>query len=197
MKRLETPWGSRVAVVSGTPPEPWFTAGELEIVSGFKLEKRRREWLLSRAAAKSLAIELGLCQSPAACTIDRPRLVINGITSPHFVSLSHSEGFAAAAIGLEPVGIDVQALRELPEEAAHLFLTPEEGLEMERCTLADRILHFWCAKEAAWKRGMGAQKTLTRVPVRLVSQRKNGLLFDSVETAVLDGAIAAVTLSTS
>jgi hypothetical protein len=39
--------------------------------------------------------------------------------------------------------------------------------------------------------------TLRQVPLQLIDERANGLLFDSVETFATDDRIAAVTLSIS
>ena len=162
MNVLELPqsWRARAVLVSGEPPE--IEAPE------FKLEKRRREWMLSRAAAALL---------PEA----------------KFVSYSHSEPYAAAAKDEAPVGIDVQVVREIEDRVAHLFLTDEEIEVMSRCTIAHRLLHFWCAKEAEWKRHGGVTLTLKRTPIVLLEELREGLRFDVVETVVIHDAIVALT----
>jgi 4'-phosphopantetheinyl transferase EntD len=194
MKVIQSEWSGRALIVRGPlPTEEWFGEDELIVARGFRLLKRRNEWMLSRAAAKMLAVELGLCDGPRECRIERPHLVVGGTVMPQFVSLSHSDDVAGVAIGPAPVGIDVQTLRDLPEESAHLFLTDEETEQMRSCHLPHRILHFWCAKEAAWKRAGGEHTTLTRVPIRLREERADGLVFDSVETTLLEGVIAAIT----
>ncbi len=38
-------------------------------------------------------------------------------------------------------------------------LTDEETEAMSRCSIAHRLLHFWCAKEAEWKRHGGGTVT--------------------------------------
>jgi phosphopantetheinyl transferase len=174
-----------------------FTDAELAIANAFKLEIRRREWLLSRLAAKQLAMQLGLARGLLSITIDRPFLIIDGARTDWRVSLSHSAPYAGAAIAHMPIGLDVQVVRDLDERAAHLFLSPEETDQMNGCALAHRILHFWCAKEAAWKQRSEEFVTLRQVPLRLIEERADGLLFDSVETFALDDLIAAVTLPTS
>ncbi len=186
-------------LITARSPEDglWFTDTELEIANGFKLAARREEWLHSRLVAKQLAIELGLANDPRAITIDRPFLVIGGVRTHWYVSLSHSGAYAGAAIDRAPIGLDVQVVRELDERAAHLFLSPEETDRLSGCALSRRILHFWCAKEAAWKQRSEEFVTLRQVPLRLVAERADGLLFDSVETFATDDLIAAVTLPTS
>lgn len=162
MNVIELPesWRARAVLVNGEPPE-------LEAPE-FKLEKRRREWRLSRAAAALL---------PEA----------------KFVSYSHSDPYAAAAKDAVPVGIDVQVVRELEERMAHLFLTDAETAVMSRCTLAHRMLHFWCAKEAEWKRHGGATVTLKQTPLMLLEERRDGLRFDVVETIAIQDVIVALT----
>ncbi|MFL6248299.1 MAG: 4'-phosphopantetheinyl transferase family protein [Thermoanaerobaculia bacterium] len=174
-----------------------FTAAELALANTFKLATRRDEWLLSRLAAKQLAMQLGLAGDPRAITIDRPFLIIDGQRTDWRVSLSHSAPYAGAAIARTPIGLDVQVVRDLNERAAHLFLSPEETDQVNGCTLSHRIVHFWCAKEAAWKQRSEEFVTLRQVPLQLIEQRKEGLLFDSVETFAIDDLIVAVTLPTS
>ena len=188
---------SRRFLITGAIREEWFTPRELAVADAFRLPKRREEWLRCRTAAKELALERGIVADPLACLVERPRLVIGGEESPWFVSLSHSEGWAGAAIDEQPVGIDVQVVREIAESAAHLFLTEAETESMQRCALAHRMLHFWCAKEAAWKQRFGELTTLKQVPVTLVEERETGLLFDVAETNLRDRLIVAITRPTS
>ena len=169
-----------------------FSNEELATAGAFRLPKRRDEFLLSRYAAKQLALARGLAHDARACAVARPRLVIDGHASL-FVSLSHSAPYAAAAIGNEPVGIDVQVVRPMKETAAHLFLTDDETAAMNRCTIADRALHFWCAKEAAWKQRLGTVDTLKQLPLTLIEERGDGLLFDLAETRAIGDAIIALT----
>jgi len=158
-------WRGRAMLVEGEPPE-------IETPAGLKLEKRRREWMLSRSAAALLP--------------DMP-----------FVSFSHAAPYAAAAKGMAPVGIDVQVIREVSERAAHLFLTEEEEEAMCGCAIPNRLLHFWCAKEAEWKRHGGKTVTLKMTPIVLAEEREHGLRFDVVETLRLGDVIVAVTSPTS
>jgi phosphopantetheinyl transferase len=162
MNVIELPesWRARAVLVTGEPPP--IDAPE------FKLEKRRREWMLSRAAAALLP--------------DAP-----------FVSYSHSEPYAAAAKDVVAVGIDVQVVRAIDERTAHLFLTEEETAAMSRCTIANRLLHFWCAKEAEWKRHGGATVTLKKTPIALLEEHRGGLRFDVAETVAIDEVIVALT----
>jgi 4'-phosphopantetheinyl transferase len=194
VRTIETPWPERVLVAADLDAlDAWFTMEERAAAAALPLEKRRSEWLLSRAAAKALAIRLGIARDPRTCAPARPHLVVEGRETGWYVSLSHSTPYAGAAIARAPVGVDVQVVRDLSDAAAHLFLTKEEEMEMRSCALPYRLLHFWCAKEAAWKRLGGSVATLRGVPVRLLSASDSGLTFDIVETALCGDAIVALT----
>lgn len=189
---LPEAWRRRALVLRETTIVlDWFDAEELAEASALSLPKRRAEWLLSRAAAKALAVDLGLVAAPAACHVADQRMASS------FVSLSHSAPYAAAAIDSLPVGVDVQVVRALDERAAHLFLTEEETAAMRRTNIADRLIHFWAAKEAVWKQLGGSSVTLKRVPLTLEGETGPGLSFDSVETYRDDDVVVALTRPTS
>lgn len=170
-----------------------FAEDELSVAAGFKLEKRRDEWLLSRCAAKILAVRQGLAFDPRNVRVARPRIIVDGVELPLFVSLSHSAPYAAAAIDEKPVGLDIQMVRPVDERATRLFLAAEEREVMERCTLADRVLHFWAAKEAAWKQRSDEFATLKGLRLELLQEVEDGLRFDAVDTWRQGELIVAVT----
>lgn len=167
---------SALVVAEVEEPRRWFTLGELAIVDAFPREKRREEWMLSRIAEKEL----------------RRR----GARGAH-VSYSHRAAYGAAAIGEEPVGIDVEVVREIRPDSARFFLTDAEAADAQRCAIDRALLHFWCAKEAAWKQRGGVLPTLKRVPLRLLREGQRGLVFDVVETFAVDDVVVAVTRPTS
>ena len=178
---LPEEWALRACVVAEVVnPRQWFSAEELAIVDAFPRAKRREEWMLSRIAEKEL----------------RRR----GAGGAH-VSYSHRGPYGAAAVGDAPVGIDVEIARDIRPESARFFLTEEESADAQRCRVERALLHFWCAKEAAWKqhggRVLNPSPTLKRVPLRLLRETGRGLLFDLVETVAVDDAIVAVTRPTS
>ncbi len=186
---MKTPWPDRVLVLEGTPDRALFTAEELATADEFKLPKRRDEWLLCRAAAKRLAVQLGIANDPRDVRVERPFLA----GTSWYVSLSHSTPYAAAALSRRPAGCDIQVVREIPEWSTHLFLTREEDEAMRRCAIAHRVLHFWCAKEAAFKQRSDEFKTMKQCPLQLVSESESGVLFDVVETVAIGDVILALT----
>jgi phosphopantetheinyl transferase len=194
MRRAALPesWQSRALVLRDVHrPDRWFRADEMAVADAFKLPKRRNEWLLSRVAAKKLAMELGYAHDPLAITIDLTRMRAGGRELR--VSLSHSGGYGAAAIDVQPVGIDIETPRVVRPQTAHFFLTDLEIAQMHRCRIDNALLHFWSAKEAAWKRLGGDVTTLKKVPLRLIREREDGVDFENVETFVSDAFVAALT----
>lgn len=179
-------------ILTERPPLTFFTDDELATANAFTLAKRREEWLLSRAAAKQLAMNEGFADDPRRVTVERPLLLIDGASSGWYVSLSHSFPYAGAAIDRQPVGFDVQVVREIAEWSSHLFLTDTETEQMRRCAIPHRVLHFWCAKEAAFKRDV-ATPTMKQTPIQLVEERTDGLTFNVVETEAMGELIVAVT----
>ena len=198
MNAIETPWPERALVIRADVLDAaelgrWFDSQELAVANAFRLEKRRSEWLASRIAAKQLAIAHGLAGDPRAVRVERPSLIVEGADAGWSVSLSHSMPWAAAAIAREPVGIDIQMAREIREQVTHLFLTPEEEEVLRSCSMPRALLHFWCAKEAAFKR-QNDVTTLKQTPIRLRGESARGLRFEGVETIAIEELVVAITV---
>lgn len=195
MKTLDLPeeWRGRAIVIGEAPAGTWFDDEELETASAFRLPKRREEWMHARIAAKHLAISRGIADDAREIRVERPVLRVAGSPTPWHVSISHSGPYAAAALDLDPVGIDVEVVREISERAAHFFLTESEEAAAREVSLAHRLLHFWSAKEAAWKQRGRAILTLRQVPLTLERATDDGLYFDLVETRRIGDAVVALT----
>lgn len=181
--RLPESWRDRALAVEAIddPLEQWFSPEELETARAFGREKRHDEWLLSRYAIKRLA---GL----QALAVTRPQLA-----DGRFISISHSHGVAAAAIGTAPVGVDVERVRKLDEHVAKHFLIGSEIAAMQQCSLPHRVLHWWCAKEAAWKQQGGVIRFLRQIPLQLQSEGTDSLVFGNVETFATGEYVLALT----
>lgn len=185
MREIALPlsWQRRALVITGVAdPESWFSEEELAMARTHRLPQRQRQWMLSRIAAKELARRRG--GQAASSTVERSLRL----------SFSHSHGFAAAAMDDHAVGIDVERVRILDPRAAHLFLSAEEEAAMRSCSIDNAILHFWCAKEAAWKQLGGAITTLKQVPLRMIGESATGIRFDRAETWGTDEVVVALTI---
>ena len=127
-----------------------FTPAERDELAGIHHPDKRRQWLAARHCLHQL---LGLdsaylrkdAQGRPYCVDDK-----------WFVSLSHTEGYAAAIVSPRAkVGIDIETLgRRTDFAVSRMFMDAEEratldslqGLEAERY-----FFSVWCAKEAVFK----------------------------------------------
>lgn len=203
MKRIPTPprWSGFVAIaaeVTEDDARAMFSDDELAIRAHLHPEKRCLEWTAARAAAKQLAIEQHLTATPASCAVmkidGRPRLVIDGTMSGRNVSISHSAAAGAAAIHVDPIGVDLQDIRDIDPRAAKFFIGEAEGDVVSDVAALNPLLHLWCAKEAAWKASSPEGSTLKSVRLQIVRSEAGGGLFDyetgerrgTVETFVIE-----------
>ncbi|MEB3328767.1 MAG: 4'-phosphopantetheinyl transferase superfamily protein [Candidatus Sericytochromatia bacterium] len=175
-----------LVVLRGTPAalveaEAVLTAAEAERLRELRVEKRRRDWLLGRLAAKQAAAGLLGPRPLAGLQVEvtpggAPRLhhAESGAPGPA-ISISHSGGCAAALASHEPVGVDLEALQPMPAGAARYYLS-----EVERAWLAERPwgphseLIAWALKEAAYKALGGAPGGLTRLTLAPASDANPG-----------------------
>ncbi|MDP6155571.1 MAG: 4'-phosphopantetheinyl transferase superfamily protein [Candidatus Thermoplasmatota archaeon] len=108
---------------------------ELEIYSSFKLEKRKKEWMAGREAAKEAVRKFLLPYTPEGLEIltkpgGEPFVKINGKSQNDIrVSISHSNEVAIAAVGRKPIvglGIDAEVVEERPSSFLRTAFTPAE-----------------------------------------------------------------------
>jgi phosphopantetheinyl transferase len=116
-----------------------------ESIRRFKSEKRRREWLATRAL---------LQQTPYKDT--EIRYHDNG--QPHTgdsgkqISISHTRGYAAIALSETPIGIDIETEERNALAVADAFMQPREKELLMACAApASEALRLWTVKEAAFK----------------------------------------------
>ena len=70
---------------------------------------------------------------------------------PYHISLSHSFDYAAVMIGKEPVGIDIEQVKEKVERIAHKFMRKKEMAFINEKDKINQLYVCWCAKEAVYK----------------------------------------------
>jgi phosphopantetheinyl transferase len=84
-------------------------------------------------------------------------------------SVSHTVGWALAAVSATPVGIDVESLREVDPGAIRLVAAPDEWGVVEGSTPPEAAaLRLWTVKEAVLK-GLGTGFRLEPRSVRVVA----------------------------
>ena len=115
------------------------------------------------------------------------------------VSLSHSGGYVAIAVGHEAVGVDVEKARKAPLAVADRWFCPEEKESLRRVSEPERarvFFRFWTLKEAALKyTGEGLSGGLETVDCPALSEAAragaDGALAGR-NFALADGAIVGV-----
>ena len=100
-------------------------------------------------------------------------------------NLSHSGGWALIGVTrLGPIGVDLEAMRALPEhrELARQNFAPGEVSALDALSPADRLAGFyrcWTRKEAVVKAlGVGMSMPLDRFEVSATSERRSSVTFD-------------------
>ncbi len=120
------------------------SAAEIRVLSGFKIEIKRREWLSSRLALKTLFPDQDYEVNKDA--FGKPHISLAGVE----ISISHAKGYGAAAFSSTgPIGIDIEHDRDQIMRIAHKFLHPTEKPWAEN--RVDKLTQIWCAKEALYK----------------------------------------------
>lgn len=180
------------------------TPEEIAALAELRTDARRRERAASRIAAKLLAREHGVVDRYDRVGFDkddaRPVVTVDGSASAVRISFSHAAGIGAAALYDLPVGIDLERERAIDPRATKFFLRDAELESSRRCAVANPLLHWWCAKEAAFKLG-GDAPTLLRVPLELEEETPGGLVLrgadgSRVETvSLIGGLVAALALA--
>jgi phosphopantetheinyl transferase len=111
-----------------------------------KVGKRNLHWLGTRVLLRKML----QTNEYIDCKVDshgKPYLV----NLPYHISLSHSFDYAAVMIGKEPVGIDIEQVKEKVERIAHKFMRKEELAFISGADKIQQLYGCWCAKEAVYK----------------------------------------------
>jgi 4'-phosphopantetheinyl transferase len=108
--------------------------------------KRNLHWLGTRVLLRKML----RTDEYIDCKVDahgKPYLV----NLPYHISLSHSFDYAAVMISKEPVGIDIEQVKEKVERIAHKFMREEEMAFISDQHKIQQLYVCWCAKEAVYK----------------------------------------------
>jgi phosphopantetheinyl transferase len=174
-------------LVLSSSGEPWLRQArapawllspqEQAALAGLKIEKRTREWLAGRWAAKTLLLrrlgtQAGCCPAFSDVSIlagedGAPRVFTSAqdrlVPLPYEVSISHSGGWVMAALTSSAgpgcrLGCDIETPADRSPEFAAQFFTPAEiaWLEAAARTPTERL----CCETALWSVKEAALKTL-------------------------------------
>lgn len=164
----------------------WLTPGERERLEGFRFDKRRRDWLLGRWAAKIALLGIsGLSKR------DIQRVEINsapnGAPLPRLdgkpyrgaLSLSHSHelAFSAVSRGAHALGCDIELVEPRSEVFVETWFTEAERVRVEEASPSSRdslVTMIWSAKESTLK----ALQTGLQVDTRSVEVLDEGEIVD-------------------
>jgi len=172
---------------------------ELGEIGVLRAAQRQRESAASRIAAKSIAIDRGIVDRPSRIRFGksdaRPVVLVDGVQSALYVSFSHTAGLGAAALHDAPVGIDLERERVIDPRATKFFLREKDLATAASSGVENALLHWWCAKEAAFKL-TADYPTLLRVPLDFEHETSAGLILRGprgarVETARLSASLVA------
>lgn len=102
------------------------------------------------------------------------------VDCPYYISLSHTEGYAAAILHRRfPVGIDIELVKEKLAKVAPRVFTEAERTYSRNSLFKAGV--YWCAKEAVFK--MGAVQVLSLRDIQLHD-------FEAAEAGTLFGRIS-------
>ena len=147
-----------------------FTTRERDAFERLRVDKRRRDWLAGRLAAKrAVQLRLGLPQrrieilrTPEGPQRGRPVARIDGERAiAGSISISHSGGLAVACHATTDVGIDIEVCEPRDESFISTAFTADEAralLDLGEAERPDAVTLAWCRKEALAKslgRGFG------------------------------------------
>lgn len=123
----------------------------------YKYDDDKRRMLAGEYLAKSLAKEFfGASEEDISLiNLESGQPEISSKGRKLYVSISHSGCFAAAAVSLAPVGIDIEVIRDVPEGVVRKAFSAEEADFVRSAESEEekkqRFLRIWTAKEAYLK----------------------------------------------
>lgn len=147
----------------------WLSPIERLQLQAFSSERRRRNWLAGRLAAKTLlshylreqenrSIQLADIEIDYSAQ-GEPQARVNGQTLAHLslsIAHSHGHGFAGLALLNEEgrIGVDIEFIRAINPRLSSRILTPQELRALHRSSNNgehERLILYWTLKEAALK----------------------------------------------
>lgn len=142
--------------------EEWLTRAELRLCSRFRAERRQRDWLAGRLAAKKL-IQRHF-QKTREFTLTHIEITNDEVGAPIVcvlgdgglnISISHSEGHGLAGFAVQSrLGVDLQKIRPVRPGLLERILSERERNQLTKHFAAredEGVTLFWALKEAVMK----------------------------------------------
>lgn len=142
-----------IAIKDLPPAESFLTEREADYIKTLKAPKRKTDWLGGRFVLKALAAEALNWTDLKRLEVEKlasgaPKLYADGQPVPWSVSITHSNGLAAAAFAREGlIGIDLEKIENRSAAWAAEFFTAGEKLRADAAFLTE----LWTRKEAVVK----------------------------------------------
>jgi 4'-phosphopantetheinyl transferase len=167
--------------------DDWLSREEKKISRGFRVPKRRNDWLLGRWTAKQAILACHKKVYPEISSLEiraardgAPEPYYKGAPAPVSISLSHSKDRAlcAVALGVDAVGCDLEWIEPRERNFAEDYFTQEEMSFVlkapDKRELAETLI--WSAKEAALKilrQGLTRDTRSVRIRVDFAESRNS------------------------
>lgn len=156
----------RTIKVEGLLPGQDLSHKEVKVLSSFRIEKRRAEWLAGRLAAKALLAEY-TGKPPAELEIESD-LLGRPSCGGALLSISHSGGWAVAAFkpGSSFLGLDLEKIEDRHPAWYSDYFHPAELPEPD----ASEGTRLWAVKEAAMK-ALGLGLMADPIDIRVAGEK--------------------------
>lgn len=131
----------------------WLSEAERACMEGFGAERRRREFLAGRAAARQLLADC-LATHPSAVPLRRADDdAVNVEQEDWHVSIAHSDETAIAACARHRIGVDLERIQPRDPGIADFLFRPEDRGLVDRLPYEDdaSLILCWTLKEAVLK----------------------------------------------
>ena len=132
----------------------WLSTEEIHCLQSFGSEKRRREFILGRAAARQLTgqcLDRAPAEVPLAVADDG---AVDVLGQDLHLSIAHSGPHAVAALAPLPVGVDLEAVVERDRSLIRFLLHPDERdrvMHLFPYETAPTVVLLWALKESVLK----------------------------------------------
>jgi 4'-phosphopantetheinyl transferase len=121
------------------------TETEKDQYGSFRHDLRKRQWLAYHALIQHLLAPL----SPEIFYDNNGKPFLT--SRSHHISVSHAGEFAAAIYAENPVGIDIEKMKERIERVKDRFLLPPEIESIDPEHRLEHLYIYWGGKEALYK----------------------------------------------
>lgn len=161
----------------------WLSPEELRVLDGFRLERRRADWLLGRYVSKqAVATVLGIRPfdrvQVLAAEDGAPEAFVDGQPAGVEISITHRAGHGVCVVGSGAVGCDLEAIEPRTQRFVNDFFTTRERQVVATATPEEHDLIValtWSAKESALKvLRSGLRRDTRSVEVELSDTSRRG-----------------------